>query len=75
MTSCLTCGAKATLTCHTCQSPICGNHSRYYVDESNEAITKSARPQCDRCAPPKFPRPYTLWRAVAQGEYDIEEAA
>lgn len=70
MSACRHCGAHADLVC-ACGAPMCALHSFYYVDESNIAICRSARPQCQNCAPPKYVRPYTFVRAVERGDIDL----
>lgn len=32
--------------CVVCGAPLCPKHAHFYVDESNIAITNSARPHC-----------------------------
>jgi len=41
----------------------------YYADESNTAITRSARPKCGACVPNMKQRPYTFVRAIAENEW------
>jgi len=67
---CLTCGAKATVTCSKCHAPACTSHTSSYFDGNNIAITNSARPECDRCRPPKYVRPFTKVRAMERGEIE-----
>ncbi|MGN7977402.1 hypothetical protein ACTJJ4_07490 [Microbacterium sp. 22195] len=56
MSACEVCSATTfksrepfALTCHTCGKELCSAHAHYYVDESNVAITQSARPTCATC--------------------------
>ena len=46
--SCFECGKAAhdRYKCAKCGAVICPRHTYYYADESNAAITKSARPKC-----------------------------
>jgi hypothetical protein len=70
MATCWTCGNPAAKRCGKCAADICLTDTRYYVDEANIAITMNAIPECVMCSPPTYPRPYTLVRAVAQGEWE-----
>lgn len=56
MSSCTVCGVRTfkgrepyALACHKCDKALCSAHAYYYVDESNIAITNSARPTCAIC--------------------------
>ena len=68
---CRVCGDKAITRCHKCTADVCATDTRFYVDEANIAITRSAKPECSRCSPPQFPRPYELVRAIERGEWDL----
>jgi hypothetical protein len=72
MATCWICGNKPDRRCGKCGADICPTDTRYYVDEANIAITRNAIPECAMCFPPRFPRPYTWVRAVAQGEWEPE---
>ena len=48
---CAVCSEKANQQkyggpCHVCGMPLCPKHAHFYADESNAAITASARPTC-----------------------------
>jgi hypothetical protein len=68
--ACRVCGEPAKQRCYKCAAEICHADTRFYVDEANIAITRNAPPECSMCFPPKFPRPYTWARAIAQDEAD-----
>ena len=70
MIPCRQCGAPAKTVCG-CGAPVCADHTRFYVDDTNAAINRSARAQCGVCFPPKYPRPFSLMRAVERDEWDI----
>lgn len=72
MPNCVICGEQSDRWCGKCGRDICLPDTRYYVDEANIAITRNALPECTICSPPKFPRPYTWTRAVAQGEWELD---
>lgn len=69
--TCRICGGTAKDRCHKCGADICLIDTRFYVDEANIAITRSAQAECSRCAPPKYPRPYEYARAIERGEWDL----
>lgn len=35
--------------CSKCGVPLCPSHALFYTDESNRAISSSARPECEVC--------------------------
>ena len=53
MTACTECPAEANGKhggpCSKCGNPLCPKHAFFYVDESNAAISSSARPECEIC--------------------------
>lgn len=69
--TCWVCGDPAKARCHKCGADVCPTDTRFYVDEANRAITAAAKPECARCSPPKFPRPFSLARAVERGEWEL----
>lgn len=68
------CGDPAPMVCFRCGAPTCGSCAQFWVDESNIAITRNAKPECRTCRPPQHPRPYTLTRALAEDEFDLDVA-
>jgi len=51
MSTCVVCGEKANQPkyggpCSVCGVATCPKHTYFYADESNAAITASARPRC-----------------------------
>ena len=49
--TCAECGKaiprkRDAIACHVCAATCCPEHSYYYVDGNNGAITKSAKPTC-----------------------------
>lgn len=67
---CWICGDPGTTRCSICGATMCLADTRYYVDEANIAITRSAKPECSMCHPPTFPRPYSYVRALERGEWE-----
>lgn len=72
MILCYRCNAAKAVNQCACGALMCGRDSFYRLDESNAAITRSARPHCGLCSPPKYPRPFEMARAVEQDEWFIE---
>ena len=72
-TACRYCGRPATVTC-VCGAPICDDDATTWIDGNNAAITRAAREKCPGCEPPKYPRPYSLARAIERGDYDPDDA-
>ena len=68
---CWVCPERATKTCYKCSARVCPEHTRYYFDDSNIAITQNAKPECSMCFPPKYARPFAFARAVERGEWDV----
>ena len=69
---CRRCGDPASYICGKCGAPACASDTFFYVDDTNAAITRNSTPECAHCHPPKYPRPYSLARAVERGEWPAD---